>query len=40
MLKLIWAMPYAGALDRLIISFNVTVNAVDGSDKLHEYGAR
>jgi putative 2-oxoglutarate-Fe(II)-dependent oxygenase superfamily protein len=32
------AMPYAGALDRVIISFNATVHGV-GGDQLHEYGA-
>jgi hypothetical protein len=32
------AMPYAGELDRVIISFNATVHGA-GGDQLHEYGA-
>lgn len=31
------AMPYAGAADRIIISFNATVHATSGSDQLHGY---
>jgi hypothetical protein len=32
------AMPYAGELDRVIISFNATVHGA-GGDQLHEYAA-
>jgi hypothetical protein len=31
------AMPYHGQLDRVIVSFNVSVHAATGSDQLHAY---
>ena len=31
------AMPYHGKLDRVIVSFNVSVHAATGSDQLHAY---
>lgn len=31
------ALPYAGALDRVIVSFNASVHAAGGSDRLHRY---
>src|SRR5512139_768817 len=34
------ALPYAGELDRVIVSFNASVHAAAGSDRLHGYGAR
>ena len=33
------ALPYDGALDRLIVSFNASVHAAQGSDRLHSYTA-
>ena len=33
------ALPYDGALDRLIVSFNASVHAAQGSDRLHGYSA-
>jgi Putative 2OG-Fe(II) oxygenase len=33
------AMPYAGALDRVIVSFNASLHAAGGSDQLHGYAA-
>ena len=33
------ALPYDGALDRVIVSFNSSVHAVGGSDQLHGYSA-
>lgn len=33
------AMPYQGALDRVIVSFNVSIHAPAGSDQLHPYTA-
>ena len=33
------AMPYAGALDRVIVSFNASVHSASGSDRLHGYAA-
>lgn len=34
------AMPYEGELDRVIISFNVSVHAQGSTDQLHGYAAR
>jgi len=31
------AMPYHGTLDRVIVSFNVSVHAASGSDQMHGY---
>ncbi len=33
------ALPYDGALDRVIVSFNASVHAASGSDRLHGYSA-
>jgi hypothetical protein len=33
------ALPYDGALDRIIVSFNASVHAADGDDRLHRYSA-
>jgi len=33
------ALPYDGTLDRLIVSFNASVHAAGGSDRLHGYSA-
>jgi uncharacterized protein (TIGR02466 family) len=33
------ALPYDGALDRIIISFNASVHSKRGNDQLHAYGA-
>ena len=33
------ALPYAGAADRIILSFNASVHAARGSDQLHAYAA-
>lgn len=33
------ALPYDGALDRVIVSFNASVHAAEGSDRLHGYSA-
>jgi uncharacterized protein (TIGR02466 family) len=33
------ALPYDGALDRVIVSFNASVHAAGGSDQLHGYSA-
>ena len=33
------ALPYDGALERVIVSFNASVHAAAGSDQLHRYGA-
>ncbi|MFM1988646.1 MAG: hypothetical protein RJA99_1603 [Pseudomonadota bacterium] len=33
------AMPYDGELDRIIVSFNASVHAADGDDRLHRYAA-
>ncbi len=33
------ALPYDGALDRVILSFNASVHAAGGSDRLHGYSA-
>ena len=33
------AMPYAGAADRIIVSFNASVHAASGNDQLHGYTA-
>jgi hypothetical protein len=34
------AMPYEGRLDRIIISFNASIHAQSGGDRLHAFGAR
>jgi hypothetical protein len=34
------AMPYEGTLDRVIVSFNASVHAARGGDRLHDYAAR
>ena len=34
------AMPYQGSSDRVIISFNASVHAAEGSDQLAPYAAR
>ena len=33
------ALPYDGVLDRVIVSFNASVHAASGSDRLHGYSA-
>jgi len=33
------ALPYDGALDRVIVSFNASVHAAQGGDRLHGYSA-
>lgn len=33
------ALPYAGELDRVIVSFNASVHATQGTDRLHTYSA-
>ena len=33
------ALPYDGALDRVIVSFNASVHAAQGGDRLHAYSA-
>jgi hypothetical protein len=33
------ALPYEGALDRVIVSFNASLHAARGSDRLHGYSA-
>lgn len=33
------ALPYDGTLDRVIVSFNASVHAAEGSDRLHGYSA-
>jgi hypothetical protein len=33
------ALPYGGELDRVIVSFNASVHAAAGSDRLHGYSA-
>ena len=33
------ALPYDGRLDRLIVSFNASAHAAQGSDRLHRYSA-
>ena len=33
------ALPYDGLLDRLIVSFNASAHAAQGSDRLHRYSA-
>jgi len=33
------ALPYDGELDRVIVSFNASVHAAQGSDRLHTYAA-
>ena len=33
------ALPYDGAIDRVIISFNASVHSESGNDQLHAYGA-
>ena len=33
------ALPYDGVLDRLIVSFNASVHAAQGNDRLHGYSA-
>lgn len=33
------ALPYDGELDRVIVSFNASVHAASGSDRLHRYSA-
>jgi uncharacterized protein (TIGR02466 family) len=33
------ALPYDGTLDRLIVSFNASVHAASGSDRVHGYAA-
>ncbi len=34
------AMPYQGALDRVIVSFNASVHASAGSDQVHDYASQ
>jgi hypothetical protein len=33
------ALPYEGELDRVIVSFNASIHAAQGSDQLHRYSA-
>jgi len=33
------ALPYEGQLDRVVVSFNASLHAARGSDRLHGYSA-